>query len=138
MPLSSAVTAASHLALIFAVVLLLLEVVGLLRHPEALLRVKLGSSTRTGLYAVGAAVVVERAWYVAARTTAHRGTDLWEFHPIPEILSGLVAASVLLAWSLLVTEALGGWRRARGTVMRHVAFLVVLWVVVAATMRGLA
>ena len=138
MPVWQAVTAASHLALIFAVALLMIEVVTLLRRPEAMLRVTLGPSPRIGLYAVGLAAVVERAYYVGARTTAHRGTDLWNLHPVPELLSVLFAASVFFAWAMIVTEALGGWARARWTVGLHGIFLAVLWVAVVATMQVVA
>ncbi len=133
-----AVTAASHLALIFAVALLLIEVVTLLRRPEAMLRVTLGPSPRIGLYAVGLAVVVERAYYVGARMTAHRGTDLWELHPVPELLSGMFAATVFFAWALIVTDALGGWARARWTIGLYGGFLAALWLTVVATMRVVA
>lgn len=132
----TAVTVASHVVVIFAAMLLVLEVVLLLRRPDAMLRVGLSAAPRTALYAAGVAVIVERLWFVAVRATDHRGAGLWDLHPVPALLSGLVATAVFAGWALVVTEALGGWARSRSTVARHAAFLVGTWAGVAVLLRG--
>ena len=126
----SALTTASHVVLVLAVLLLFQEAM-MLRHviPAA----KPARSQR--LFFAGAwimaAFVVERLYYVAARLLLPRGIDLWAMHPAPEFLAALVAAAVFGAFATItgLTSPILG--RARATVAIHGASLIAVWAAVA-------
>ncbi|MGR3485499.1 MAG: hypothetical protein ACU0BF_09150 [Paracoccaceae bacterium] len=119
----SAFVAASHIALVMAVLMVFAELLHASAHPGIASRL----SVRYALFAMLSAVVVERLYYVAARLLAPRGFDLWGDHPAPETLSALVAASVFaFAASLMAATAPTG-RRALRLVATHGAGLLAIW-----------
>ena len=126
----SALTTASHVALIVAVLLLFSEVM-LLRH---LLVKREPLRSRSIFYAAAfimAAVVIERLYYVAARLLVPWNVDLWAAHPAPEILSGLVACAVFAAFIAIAGLTSPLVSRARQTVLIHGTVLIGLWAMIA-------
>ncbi|MCB5198580.1 hypothetical protein LGQ03_04955 [Loktanella sp. TSTF-M6] len=84
----SAVTLAGHVALCLSILLILWNALAVLPYARAP-----GSLTPVAspLFLFGAAVLVERSYYVAARLLVNSGFNLWELHPAPDLLSGIVA-----------------------------------------------
>lgn len=87
----SAVTLAGHVTLCLAVLMIFWNALAVLHICGNSLPA--GSATRlaTPIFAFGAAFIVERSYYVVARLLVNSGTNLWELHPAPDVLSGLVA-----------------------------------------------
>ena len=126
----SALTIASHVALIVAVLLLFSEVV-LLRHVLVAAEPGRSRSLFHASALIMAAFVIERLYYVAARLLLPQGVDLWAAHPAPELLSGLVALAVFAAFACLAGLTSPLVSRARGTVTLHATVLGALWGVIA-------
>lgn len=91
---ASAFTTASHAALILAVILVFSELMLARRVSWRDRPIAEQTHVRLTLIAVFAAVVVERLYYVVARLLKPNGIDLWQMHPVPELLSGAVAVAV--------------------------------------------
>lgn len=127
----SAVTLAGHVTLCLAILLILwnaLVVLPAARGPGSLLPIA------SPLFAFGAAFLVERAYYVVARLLVNSGINLWELHPAPDLLSGIVAAMGF--WVAVAVRSTG---RTDGISFRRAVTTqgLMLVVVYAALARGL-
>ena len=122
----SALTTASHVVLVLAVLLLFSEV-ALVRHLFAAQEPARSRSVFLAAALVMASFVVERLYYVAARLLAPKKIDLWSMHPAPEVLSAMVALSVFVAFVALARLTSPLMSRARSTVALHGSVLVVVW-----------
>ena len=88
----SAVTLASHLGLVIAV---------LFAFANAVRRVWSAADSPAvfrrlegPVFAIVASLVVERLYYVTARLLVNTDIDLWSAHPAPELLSFMLMASI--------------------------------------------
>lgn len=123
-----ALTAASHMALIAACVMLFFNVGRLRFDHDIFARVVGAASVRLSFFGVLTALITERLYYVTARVLHGTEIDLWEAHPAPEMLSMLVAASIAsLSTSLSVASSAS---KITGTTI-DVVLIFAVWLIVA-------
>lgn len=84
----SAYTVASHVCLLGALLLLMWRLVSMMHNETPLMALGRGLVPGMAIFALG--IIVERAYYVAARLLAPSGMDLWAEHPAPEVLSAMM------------------------------------------------
>lgn len=125
----NAVTMAAHVAILLSVVFLIINAIRSMgrahRAPVEPLDLAMP------VIAFLSALIVERLYYVAARLIGTAGLNLWEAHPAPELLSGMLAGTVF--WIAASVRALGG--DPRGLVSRTV---ISQGLVIVAVFAGLA
>lgn len=90
----SAVTLASHVALVLAIVCAFANAVAVRRVWGRSDGVRAFARIEGPVFAIAAALVVERLYYVTARLLINSDLNLWTAHPAPEALSFTVAASI--------------------------------------------
>ncbi|SEQ59476.1 hypothetical protein SAMN05428995_105236 [Loktanella sp. DSM 29012] len=86
----SAITLAGHVTLCLSILLILWNGVTVLPYVQAPASF---APVASPLFLFGAAILVERIYYIAARLLVNSGTNLWELHPAPDLLSAIVAAA---------------------------------------------
>lgn len=120
----SAFVAASHVALIVALLILLVRIVRSLDDRSSREVISRGALPGLGVFAW--AIVVERAYYVAARLLQPHGIDLWQMHPAPQILSMLLVGAL---YALKVPFVLAQYARAAAirSLLIEVALIACLW-----------
>jgi hypothetical protein len=117
---------ASHILLICALLGLGHGAIVVRRHPAAVAAVLRSRAVGVASLAALAALVVERAYYVAARF-AQDPASLWDAHPAPEALAVLVSLAVFaLTTSLGVVTAPDRGRERRKVALAGAA-LAVAW-----------
>lgn len=130
----SAYTVASH-ATVLVAVLLAFARLQRLRYDADRRRLFLdGWAPSWAAFAVVASLLVERAFFIAARMLAPYGVDLYQAHPAPAALSILVAASI---WSVSLATSVSVLERRlalRGAAL-EASGLAGLWLAMAATLR---
>jgi hypothetical protein len=88
---------ASHATMIVVLVLLGYRVMRLFPDIQLLTRAE-SHGLSAALAIATMAMVIERAYYVAARLLSHHGLNLWSLHPAPEVLSMVVVIGLFLCF----------------------------------------
>lgn len=135
MTIWNAITAASHVSLIFAALLVVFEVLTTVRHP-GLIGPGGWARIRAAGYLALSALVVERVYYVVARLLVHQGYNLWESHPAPELLSAAVACGIFTLWAVIAVSIRGGWAAARVHLLTIGSVVALVWVAVVVAIVG--
>lgn len=87
----SAVTLASHFALILSLGFAFWNAVFVRKVVNVKTSVGIIGNMLEPILFFGIVLGVERAYYVGARALVNSEMDLWEMHPVPEVLSALLA-----------------------------------------------
>lgn len=123
----SAITLAGHVSLILSVILILRNAI--LARRSVLRDMPLAglSPLIEPVVFFLTALVVERAYYVAARAMVNRGINLWEAHPSPSVLAfGLAATALWVAIAALRIAIVDG-PHFRRLATAQVAFIVAVF-----------
>jgi len=116
----NAFTIASHLTM---VIILTMLAVRALRHRTA------GLNAVIAIAAMG--LVIERIYYVAARSLLSSGVNLWSMHPAPSILSMVVGIGLYSVMVPMVYSAQKSRRRAVARITVEIGLLFGIWALVA-------
>lgn len=117
----SAITLASHVTIVIALMLAFSNFLVSARHWVDMKPIDIFEPLEVPLFCMGAAVIIERLFYVVARYAGDT-LDLWSAHPAPDILSASVAASALFL--AVAVRRLGDMSRVVGFVQVGFVFLV--------------
>lgn len=124
----SAVTLAGHVTLCLAVLLIFINALAALPGERVAGSLQCIASP---VFAFGAAFLVERSYYVVARLLVNSGVSLWEMHPAPDLLSGIVAAMAFWVAVRVRMTAITSGRSPRRTVVWQGAFLIGVYLILA-------
>lgn len=126
----SAVTMASHLCLAVAIACAFVNAVSMRRTWQFPSSSAVFVRLEGPIFAIAAALMVERFYYVIARFLVKSELNLWQAHPAPEMLSFSVAATVFwLACAIRYLE--GSQGAARRTVVVQTICICTLFASVA-------
>ena len=127
----SAVTLASHASLVLATVFAFLNAITVRRFWVAQPSLAVFERLESPIFAIAAALMVERSYYVCARLFVRTDLNLWEAHPAPEVLAFMLAASMFwLAISIRTMGEIGGLGAQRALILQS-ATMVALFTLLA-------
>lgn len=107
----SAITLASHVTLVLAIAFGFANAIAVRRHWIAKSPVVLFRRLEWPVFAISAAMITERLYYVFARLNVNTDLNLWRAHPAPEFLAMWSMCSFLwLAVSIRRLDGAAGMR----------------------------
>tara|TARA_R110002110_G_scaffold168187_2_gene369591 strand:- start:2623 stop:3033 length:411 start_codon:yes stop_codon:yes gene_type:complete len=117
----SAITLASHASLVLATMFAFINAIAVRRFWVAQPSLAIFERLEGPIFAIAAALIVERSYYVCARLFVNTGFNLWEAHPAPEVLAFMLASSMFwLATSIRTMGEVGAFRVRRVLMLQSI------------------